>query len=299
MPHLSSHGLDLLHHVLDNAEPAAARYPRSPTSPSQREPLTSSWDIPIIVTGRGLQLVWRMRHCIVSSTGYIGNWRIVFACIYRQKERITNATPWKYGAFVRSSLALGLIKQREGILAILLELCHSRGSLEHPVGLSNEDVRDDLIDETSLRKSLRGRPFNPDKVPTQINEEQEIRPKQAAYDTIGITDFENTKNMPPRRATARTGKLPTRRDGSFCSSDDLTCARPCSETTNPENYIGPLTSAVHLVDIASFAFKQAWNTSNDNDYEHQPDRCTYLIHPHGLRVRRLKEEPNCLDMKPA
>lgn len=53
-------------------------------------------------------------------------------------------------SLVRSSLALGLTKQRAGILDALLELCHSRGSLEHPVGLSNEDVRDDLNDETTL-----------------------------------------------------------------------------------------------------------------------------------------------------
>lgn len=51
--------------------------------------------------------------------------------------------------------------------------------------------------------------------------------------------------QPPRQATARTGQLPTRRDGSFCSSDDdLTCARPCSETgqipLTPENETVPL-----------------------------------------------------------
>ncbi|EGO58313.1 hypothetical protein NEUTE1DRAFT_122576 [Neurospora tetrasperma FGSC 2508] len=263
MPHLSSRGGGLLHYVLDDAEPAAARYPVSPTSPSQKEPLTSSWNIPIVVTGRELKLPSRTM---------------------------------EVRSLVRSPLALGLTKQRAGVLDAFLELCHSRGSLEHPVGLSNEDVRDDLNDEkTTLcydehhwqicRKFLRGRPFNPDRAPTQFDEAQEIRSKQAAYDTIGITDFENTKDMPPRRATARTGQLPTRRDGY--------------ETTTPENYIVPLTSAVYLVDIASFAFKQTWDTSNDNYYEHQRDRCTSLIHPQGLRVRRLKGEPNCLGMKPA
>ncbi|KAL0472943.1 hypothetical protein QR685DRAFT_594756 [Neurospora intermedia] len=123
-----------------------------------------------------------------------------------------------------SFLALRLTEQEQTSFYALLELYRNREDLEHPVGLTNEEVRD------------------------------------AAYDTIGITDFENPKNKPPRQATARTGQLPTRRDGS----------------------------AVYLVDIANFTFKQAWNTSNDNDYEHQWDE-----------LRRLKEEPNCLGMKPA
>ena len=51
---------------------------------------------------------------------------------------------------VRSPLALGLTEQEQTSFDALLELCRSRGYLDHPVGLSNEDVRDGLNDETTL-----------------------------------------------------------------------------------------------------------------------------------------------------
>lgn len=51
---------------------------------------------------------------------------------------------------IKTPLTLGLTGQEQTSFDALLELCRSRGYLDHPVGLSNEDVRDGLNDETTL-----------------------------------------------------------------------------------------------------------------------------------------------------
>ncbi|EGZ71370.1 hypothetical protein NEUTE2DRAFT_138580 [Neurospora tetrasperma FGSC 2509] len=247
----------------------------------------------------------------VSSTGHIGNWRIVFTCISRRKEKIVNAKsgylpnlntplhtshlePWKYGA-LSGRLLHWVSPSKEQA-----SLTHFWSSATAGDPLNTRPLPAFIPSKTFFssydehhwqicRKFLRGRPFNPDRAPTQFDEAQEIRSKQAAYDTIGITDFENTKDMlilgtlNLRLSSTVTG--PT--DGTnaaypFASSTlslsiiDYTATTKSygkdrttpdatrrivlfHETTTPENYIVPLTSAVYLVDIASFAFKQTWD----------------------------------------
>ncbi|CCC14506.1 hypothetical protein SMACR_09385 [Sordaria macrospora] len=51
---------------------------------------------------------------------------------------------------IRSPLALGPTEKEQASFDALLELCRSRGYLDHPVSLSNEDVRDGLNDETTF-----------------------------------------------------------------------------------------------------------------------------------------------------
>lgn len=51
---------------------------------------------------------------------------------------------------IRSPLALGPTEKEQASFDALLELCRSRGYLDHPVSLSNGDVRDGLNDETTF-----------------------------------------------------------------------------------------------------------------------------------------------------
>ncbi|KAK3399184.1 CRAL-TRIO domain-containing protein [Sordaria brevicollis] len=190
---------------------------------------------------------------------------------------------------VRSSLALGLTEQEQASFDALLELCRSRGYLDRPVGLSNEDVRDGLNDETTLLRFLRGRSFDVDGALKQFEEAQEIRSSvgaTAAYDTISINDFENTKNMYPHWSGRRDKRGLPICIFDIASLDTATTTSYGKDRTSPDatrriilchDYLTrfvlplcsamrdrsdpdiPLTSAVYLVDIASFTLKQAWN----------------------------------------
>ncbi|KAK3495218.1 uncharacterized protein B0T23DRAFT_403981 [Neurospora hispaniola] len=228
----------------------------------------------------------------IETSGYIGNWRIVYTCISRRKEKIINAKsgylpnlntplhkshlqPWKWGAL-------------PGFLLHWVSPSKEQASLTH---YWSSVTAGDPLNTRSLpafipydehhwqtcRKFLRGRPFNLDRAPTKFDEAQEIRSKQAAYDTVGITDFENTKNMlilgtlNLRLSSTVTGPADgTNADypsyGKDRTTPDATRRIVLFQPPPPENYIVPLTSALYLVDIASFAFKQAWNILNASSY---------------------------------
>ncbi|KAK3953402.1 hypothetical protein QBC32DRAFT_119832 [Pseudoneurospora amorphoporcata] len=103
-----------------------------------------------------------------------------------------------------------------------------------------------------VRRFFRGCPFNVDGTLKQFEEAQEIRSSvdaTAAYDTISITNFENTL---PRTWYSHWSGRRDKRGLPICIFDIASL-----DTATTKSY-----GRDHLVDIASFSFKQAWKRAS-------------------------------------
>ncbi|KAK3341033.1 hypothetical protein B0H65DRAFT_511056 [Neurospora tetraspora] len=82
------------------------------------------------------------------------------------------------------------------VLDALLELCRNRGYLDHPVGLSNEDVRDGLNDETTLLWSPQACSLRkPKKSAPQSMQQQHMTPSASPTLKIPRTWYVRPVNM--------------------------------------------------------------------------------------------------------
>ncbi|KAI3331446.1 CRAL/TRIO domain-containing protein [Xylariaceae sp. AK1471] len=174
-------------------------------------------------------------------------------------------------------------------LESFIQQCRDRGLLERPTDLSPEDVLDGLNDEITLLRFLRGRSFDVAGAIKQFEEAQAIRLSVnavAAYDSMDLGDFEQSRNMYPHWIGLRTkvGHPICVLDAAYLDHPTIsTYSQQCttseatrrtlvcldylprfvlplysamSDRPDPDT---PISSAVYLVDVETLSFKQAWS----------------------------------------
>ncbi|KAK2768506.1 hypothetical protein FQN54_000361 [Arachnomyces sp. PD_36] len=179
----------------------------------------------------------------------------------------------------------------------LLKLCADKGLRAQPAGLTDDEVRDGLNDETTLSRYLCARGFNPDQALKQFQEAVTAhRTNQIStrYNEIEVSDFETARSLYPhwcgrrtkdglpicildighlnrstlaeyektRRAAPETSMTAVQR--ASIAHDYLTrfVFPLCTAMQDRPKPTVPITRSLYLIDLATFTMKQGWDVKN-------------------------------------